>query len=145
MKKTVKAVGKVFAVTLALMIIVSSLTTAFATEGTYGSRGSDPKGILWKKGFSISYNDAQGTRHTFSPSAGLPMKVHYFAVQNEVVDFSNDGQRAFCIEPDRDSELVSQGNTYYYNGTTSSVGLNAYDKQLSAAQKVMLNIVLANG
>ena len=147
MIKKIKKLGKFLALTIASVIALSSISTAFAApqSATGGSRGSQGFGIYWKKEVSLTYTDALGTKSTVQINKNVLTKVHFFARQNYTLDFTDYKQRAFCIEPEKYSELESYGNTYYYNGNLNDAGFDAYNKRLTAGKRKLLNTVLANG
>ena len=147
MIKKIKKLGKFLALTIASVIALSSISTAFAApqSATGGSRGSQSFGIYWKKEVNVNYTDALGTKSNVYTTKNVITKVHFFARQNVTLDFRDYTQRAFCIEPEKTSELTSYGNTYYYNGNLNDAGLSAYNKRLTAGKRTLLNTVLANG
>ena len=152
LNKKMKTFSKVFAVTLALMILLTSMTTAFAaTRVTSGKRATTGRGLLWAVEASYTYKDAQGKSHTYHTTPGSNVAAHYFAAQNETLQYSDYTQRAFCIQPALPTENaqsedgVTHNSPYYYNGTIESGGYEAYDKDLSKNQKSLLAMVLANG
>lgn len=149
MNKKTKIFGKIFAVTLALIIALTTMSTAFAAKlvTVSGSRGTKSMGLRWAKEITYNYKDAQGKSYSLHCIGhGGHFAVHFFARKNQTLNFKDYTQRAYCIQPALDTEYESHGNDYYYNGTIQSGGgVYAYDKALTTNQKSLLNMVLANG
>lgn len=165
MRNHKKIIGRVSAVTLALIIALSSLVTGFAAVNTNGYRYSQYWGIKWKNAISYSYTDSQGdsVSGTMGASPGR-FNVHYFAQNGQSINNFAYAQRAFCIEPEKYTESPTEYNTprnYSYTGSANSTypladttkyisylsrtGLSAYDDRLSPLKKQLLTYVLANG
>ena len=160
-----KIIGRVSAVTLALIIALSSLVTGFAAVNTNGYRYSQYWGIKWKNAISYSYTDSQGDSVSGTMGASLGrFNVHYFAQNGQSINKFAYAQRAFCIEPEKYTESPTEYNTprdYSYTGSANSTypladttkyisylsrtGLSAYDDRLSPLKKQLLTYVLANG
>lgn len=141
--KNKKILRRIFALLIAVVIACSSFATVgAATSWSSGSRGSTSYGIYWKKALSYSYTDAQGKTQKVSYSTNQGFRVHFFAKSGETLDFTNNKQRAFCIEPEKGVELTGDGS---YTTNTDFSGVDAYNKKLSTAQQKVLNYVLAFG
>ena len=125
MKKKTKIFGKIFAVTLALIIALTTMSTAFAAKlvTVSGSRGTTSMGLRWAKEITYNYKDAQGKSYSLHCIGhGGHFAVHFFARKNQTLNFKDYTQRAYCIQPALDTEYESHGNDYYYNGTIQSGG-----------------------
>lgn len=151
-----KIIGRVSAVTLALIIALSSLVTGFAASIGGGHRGSQYFGVKWDHPVSFSYTDSLGNsiNGTMGSSKGY-FNVHFFAQNGQTLSKSAYNQRAFCIEPEKYIEGgIEDGQStsynYQYDSTGSAnylanTGWYAYDSRLSPLKKMQLTYVLANG
>ena len=64
--------------------------------------------------------------------------MHFFAPSGKTLNFSDYTQRAYCIEPDKASELTG-------SATVKSTSQSAAWKQLTTAQQNAVNLILAWG
>ena len=109
-----------------------------AATVTKGTRGKDGKGFYYKKTAKYSYTDANGKAHSQEYAGGEVFGVHFFAPSGKTLNFSDYTQRAYCIEPDKASELTSAA-------TVKSTSQSAAWKQLSSAQQNAVNLILSWG
>ena len=85
-----------------------------------------------------TYTDANGKKHSQHYEGWENFKVHFFAASGKTLNFSDYTQRAYCIEPDKASELTS-------SATVKSTSQSAAWKQLTTAQQNAVNLILAWG
>ena len=127
---------------LCLTVIISSLSVGLfsvsAATVTKGTRGADGKGFIYKKTAEYTYTDANGKKHSQHYEGWENFKVHFFAASGKALNFLDYTQRAYCIEPDKASELTS-------SATVKSTSQSAAWKQLTTAQQNAVNLILAWG
>lgn len=137
-----KLIKKILSVFLCLTVIIGSLSVGLfsvsAATVTKGSRGADGKGFKYKKTAEYTYTDANGKKHSQHYEGWENFKVHFFAPSGKTLNFSDYTQRAYCIEPDKASELTS-------SATVKSTSQSAAWKQLTTAQQNAVNLILAWG
>ena len=137
-----KLIKKMLSVFLCLTVIIGSLSVGFfsvsAATVTKGTRGADGKGFKYKKTAEYTYTDANGKKHSQHYEGWENFKVHFFAASGKTLNFSDYTQRAYCIEPDKASELTS-------SATVKSTSQSAAWKQLSSAQQNAVNLILSWG
>ena len=137
-----KLIKKMLSVFLCLTVIIGSLSVGLfsvsAATVTKGTRGADGKGFKYKKTAEYTYTDANGKKHSQHYEGWENFKVHFFAASGKTLNFSDYTQRAYCIEPDKASELTS-------SATVKSTSQSAAWKQLSSAQQNAVNLVLSWG
>lgn len=173
MKKSARTISRVSAISLALIIALSSLVTAFGATMSGGHRGAHCFGVYWKQLFPFSYTDAEGNKISYevppityssyndtSSDLGPAVARGFFDVvflaqKGQDLSKDNYSQRAFCIEPEKyieDGIEYSATVPYDYNYDSTGIadynaktGSQAYDNRLQAEKKKLLNYVLANG
>lgn len=137
-----KLIKKMLSVFLCLTVIIGSLSVGLfsvsAATVTKGTRGADGKGFKFKKTAEYTYTDANGKKHSQHYEGWENFKVHFFAASGKTLNFSDYTQRAYCIEPDKASELTS-------SATVKSTSQSAAWKQLSSAQQNAVNLILSWG
>lgn len=137
-----KLIKKMLSVFLCLTLIISSLSVGLfsvsAATVTKGTRGADGKGFIYKKTAEYTYTDANGKKHSQHYEGWENFKVHFFAASGKALNFLDYTQRAYCIEPDKASELTS-------SATVKSTSQSAAWKQLTTAQQNAVNLILAWG
>lgn len=137
-----KLIKKMLSVFLCLTVIIGSLSVGLfsvsAATVTKGTRGADGKGFKYKKTAEYTYTDANGKKHSQHYEGWENFKVHFFAPSGKTLNFSDYTQRAYCIEPDKASELTS-------SATVKSTSQSAAWKQLTTAQQNAVNLILAWG
>lgn len=137
-----KLIKKMLSVFLCLTVIIGSLSVGLfsvsAATVTKGTRGANSKGFKYKKTAEYTYTDANGKKHSQHYEGWENFKVHFFAPSGKTLNFSDYTQRAYCIEPDKASELTSAA-------TVKSTSQSAAWKQLSSAQQNAVNLILAWG
>lgn len=137
-----KLIKKMLSVFLCLTVIISSLSVGLfsvsAATVTKGTRGADDKGFIYKKTAEYTYTDANGKKHSQHYEGWENFKVHFFAASGKALNFLDYTQRAYCIEPDKASELTS-------SATVKSTSQSAAWKQLTTAQQNAVNLILAWG
>lgn len=137
-----KLIKKMLSVFLCLTVIIGSLSVGLfsvsAATVTKGTRGADGKGFKYKKTAEYTYTDANGKKHSQHYEGWENFKVHFFAASGKTLNFSDYTQRAYCIEPDKASELTS-------SATAKSTSQSAAWKQLSSAQQNAVNLILSWG
>lgn len=137
-----KLIKKILSVFLCLTVIIGSLSVGLfsvsAATVTKGTRGADGKGFKYKKTAEYTYTDANGKKHSQHYEGWENFKVHFFAPSGKTLNFSDYTQRAYCIEPDKASELTSAA-------TVKSTSQSAAWKQLSSAQQNAVNLILSWG
>lgn len=137
-----KLIKKMLSVFLCLTVIIGSLSVGLfsvsAATVTKGTRGADGKGFKYKKTAEYTYTDANGKKHSQHYEGWENFKVHFFAASGKTLNFSDYTQRAYCIEPDKASELTS-------SATVKSTSQSAAWKQLTTAQQNAVNLILAWG
>lgn len=137
-----KLIKKMLSVFLCLTVIISSLSVGLfsvsAATVTKGTRGADGKGFIYKKTAEYTYIDANGKKHSQHYEGWENFKVHFFAASGKALNFLDYTQRAYCIEPDKASELTS-------SATVKSTSQSAAWKQLTTAQQNAVNLILAWG
>lgn len=137
-----KLIKKMLSVFLCLTVIIGSLSVGLfsvsAATVTKGTRGADGKGFIYKKTAEYTYTDANGKKHSQHYEGWENFKVHFFAASGKTLNFSDYTQRAYCIEPDKASELTS-------SATVKSTSQSAAWKQLSSAQQNAVNLILSWG
>lgn len=137
-----KLIKKMLSVFLCLTVIIGSLSVGLfsvsAATVTKGTRGADGKGFKYKKTAEYTYTDANGKKHSQHYEGLENFKVHFFAASGKTLNFSDYTQRAYCIEPDKASELTS-------SATVKSTSQSAAWKQLSSAQQNAVNLILSWG
>lgn len=136
-----KLIKKMLSVFLCLTVIIGSLSVGLFSVGAAtvkGNRGADGKGFIYKKTAEYTYIDANGKKHSQHYEGWENFKVHFFAASGKALNFSDYTQRAYCIEPDKASELTS-------SATVKSTTQSAAWKQLTTAQQNAVNLILAWG
>lgn len=136
-----KLIKKILSVFLCLTIIIGSLSVgsfSVSAASVKGNRGADGKGFIYKKTAEYTYTDANGKKHSQHYEGWENFKVHFFAASGKTLNFSDYTQRAYCIEPDKASELTS-------SATVKSTSQSAAWKQLTTAQQNAVNLILAWG
>lgn len=137
-----KLIKKMLSVFLCLTVIIGSLSVGLfsvsAATVTKGTRGANSKGFKYKKTAEYTYTDANGKKHSQHYEGWENFKVHFFAASGKTLNFSDYTQRAYCIEPDKASELTS-------SATVKSTSQSAAWKQLTTAQQNAVNLILAWG
>ena len=137
-----KLIKKMLSVFLCLTVIIGSLSVGLfsvsAATVTKGTRGADGKGFKYKKTAEYTYTDAYGKKHSQHYEGWENFKVHFFAASGKTLNFSDYTQRAYCIEPDKASELTS-------SATVKSTSQSAAWKQLTTAQQNAVNLILSWG
>lgn len=136
-----KLIKKILSVFLCLTVIIGSLSVGlFSVRAATvkGNRGADGKGFIYKKTAEYTYIDANGKKHSQHYEGWENFKVHFFAASGKALNFSDYTQRAYCIEPDKASELTS-------SATVKSTSQSAAWKQLTTAQQNAVNLILAWG
>lgn len=137
-----KLIKKMLSVFLCLTVIIGSLSVGLfsvsAATVTKGTRGADGKGFIYKKTAEYTYTDANGKKHSQHYEGWENFKVHFFAPSGKTLNFLDYTQRAYCIEPDKASELTS-------SATVKSTSQSAAWKQLTTAQQNAVNLILAWG
>ena len=137
-----KLIKKMLSVFLCLTVNISSLSVGLfsvsAATVTKGTRGADGKGFIYKKTAEYTYTDANGKKHSQHYEGWENFKVHFFAASGKALNFLDYTQRAYCIEPDKASELTS-------SATVKSTSQSAAWKQLTTAQQNAVNLILAWG
>lgn len=143
-----RKIKRIISILLCLTVLFGSISATTAQAATIsastsatnkGQRGKDGKGIYYLKTPTYTYKDAQGKTHSQSYAGGEVFGVHFFAPAGKTLSFLDYSQRAYCIEPDKPSELQSNGNY-----TTNPTSATAW-KQLTSAQQNAVNLVLAWG
>ena len=150
MKKSLaKIIG---AVVLAATIALSSVSAAFGantgeTAGVAnmrsGHRSSSESNILWAKNVNFTYKDAQNNEHTAKFNANSGFCLHYFSEGASTGDIYSPKNFAVCIEPDKAIDGFSSGDIIASDSARNDV--EAYSKNLTKDQQILLNYVLANG
>lgn len=136
-----KLIKKMLSVFLCLTVIIGSLSVGLfsvSAATVKGNRGADGKGLIYKKTAEYTYIDANGKKHSQHYEGWENFKVHFFAASGKALNFSDYTQRAYCIEPDKASELTS-------SATVKSTSQSAAWKQLTTAQQNAVNLILAWG
>lgn len=136
-----KLIKKMLSVFLCLTVIIGSLSVgsfSVSAASVKGNRGADGKGFIYKKTAEYTYTDANGKKHSQHYEGWENFKVHFFAPSGKTLNFSDYTQRAYCIEPDKASELTS-------SATVKSTSQSAAWKQLTTAQQNAVNLILAWG
>lgn len=136
-----KLIKKMLSVFLCLTVIIGSLSVgsfSVSAASVKGNRGADGKGFIYKKTAEYTYTDANGKKHSQHYEGWENFKVHFFAASGKTLNFSDYTQRAYCIEPDKASELTS-------SATIKSTSQSAAWKQLSSAQQNAVNLILSWG
>ena len=136
-----KLIKKMLSVFLCLTVIIGSLSVGLfsvSAATVKGNRGADGKGFIYKKTAEYTYIDANGKKHSQHYEGWENFKVHFFAASGKTLNFSDYTQRAYCIEPDKASELTS-------SATVKSTSQSAAWKQLSSAQQNAVNLILSWG
>lgn len=136
-----KLIKKMMSVFLCLTVIIGSLSVGLfsvSAATVKGNRGADGKGFIYKKTAEYTYIDANGKKHSQHYEGWENFKVHFFAASGKALNFSDYTQRAYCIEPDKASELTS-------SATVKSTSQSAAWKQLTTAQQNAVNLILAWG
>lgn len=137
-----KLIKKMLSVFLCLTVIIGSLSVGLfsvsAATVTKGTRGANSRGFKYKKTAEYTYTDANGKKHSQHYEGWENFKVHFFAPSGKTLNFSDYTQRAYCIEPDKASELTSAA-------TVKSTSQSAAWKQLSSAQQNAVNLILSWG
>ena len=137
-----KLIKKMLSVFLCLTVIIGSLSVGLvsvsAATVTKGNRGKNGEGFYYKKTAKYSYTDTNGKAHSQEYAGGEVFGVHFFAPSGKTLNFSDYTQRAYCIEPDKASELISAA-------TVKSTSQSAAWKQLSSAQQNAVNLILSWG
>lgn len=136
-----KLIKKMLSVFLCLTVIIGSLSVGLfsvSAASVKGNRGADGKGFIYKKTAEYTYIDANGKKHSQHYEGWENFKVHFFAASGKALNFSDYTQRAYCIEPDKASELTS-------SATVKSTSQSAAWKQLTTAQQNAVNLILAWG
>lgn len=136
-----KLIKKMLSVFLCLTVIIGSLSVGLfsvSAASVKGNRGADGKGFIYKKTAEYTYTDANGKKHSQHYEGWENFKVHFFAPSGKTLNFSDYTQRAYCIEPDKASELTS-------SATVKSTSQSAAWKQLTTAQQNAVNLILAWG
>lgn len=133
-----KLIKKILSVFLCLTVVIGSLSVGLFSVSaavTKGNRGADGKGFKYKKTAEYTYTDANGKKHSQYYDGWENFKVHFFAPSGKTLNFSDYTQRAYCIEPDKASELTSAA-------TVKSTSQSAAWKQLTTAQQNAVNLIL---
>ena len=136
-----KLIKKILSVFLCLTVIIGSLSVgsfSVSAASVKGNRGADGKGFIYKKTAEYTYTDANGKKHSQHYEGWENFKVHFFAPSGKTLNFSDYTQRAYCIEPDKASELTS-------SATVKSTSQSAAWKQLTTAQQNAVNLILSWG
>lgn len=136
-----KLIKKILSVFLCLTVIIGSLSVgsfSVSAASVKGNRGADGKGFIYKKTAEYTYTDANGKKHSQHYEGWEKFKVHFFAPSGKTLNFLDYTQRAYCIEPDKASELTS-------SATVKSTSQSAAWKQLTTAQQNAVNLILAWG
>lgn len=137
-----KLIKKILSVFLCLTVIIGSLSvgsfSVSAASVTKGTRGADAKGFKYKKTAEYTYTDANGKKHSQHYEGWENFKVHFFAPSGKALNFLDYTQRAYCIEPDKASELQS-------DAIVKSTSQSAAWKQLTTAQQNAVNLILSWG
>ena len=136
-----KLIKKMLSVFLCLTVIIGSLSVGLfsvSAATVKGNRGADGKGFIYKKTAEYTYIDTNGKKHSQHYEGWENFKVHFFAASGKALNFSDYTQRAYCIEPDKASELTS-------SATVKSTSQSAAWKQLTTAQQNAVNLILAWG
>lgn len=136
-----KLIKKILSVFLCLTVIIGSLSVgsfSASAASVKGNRGADGKGFIYKKTAEYTYTDANGKKHSQHYEGWENFKVHFFAPSGKALNFLDYTQRAYCIEPDKASELQS-------DATVKSTSQSAAWKQLTTAQQNAVNLILAWG
>lgn len=136
-----KLIKKILSVFLCLTVIIGSLSVgSFSVSAALvkGNRGADGKGFIYKKTAEYTYTDANGKKHSQHYEGWENFKVHFFAPSGKTLNFLDYTQRAYCIEPDKASELTG-------SATVKSTSQSAAWKQLTTAQQNAVNLILAWG
>lgn len=136
-----KLIKKMLSVFLCLTVIIGSLSVGLfsvSAASVKGNRGADGKGFIYKKTAEYTYTDANGKKHSQHYEGWENFKVHFFAPSGKTLNFSDYTQRAYCIEPDKASELTS-------SATVKSTSQSAAWKQLTTAQQNAVNLILSWG
>lgn len=136
-----KLIKKMLSVFLCLTVIIGSLSVGLfsvSAATVKGNRGADGTGFIYKKTAEYTYIDANGKKHSQHYEGWENFKVHFFAASGKALNFSDYTQRAYCIEPDKASELTS-------SATVKSTSQSAAWKQLTTAQQNAVNLILAWG
>lgn len=136
-----KLIKKILSVFLCLTVIIGSLSVgsfSVSAASVKGNRGADGKGFIYKKTAEYTYTDANGKKHSQHYDGWENFKVHFFAPSGKTLNFSDYTQRAYCIEPDKASELTG-------SATVKSTSQSAAWKQLTTAQQNAVNLILAWG
>ena len=136
-----KLIKKILSVFLCLTVIIGSLSVgsfSVSAASVKGNRGADGKGFIYKKTAEYTYTDANGKKHSQHYEGWENFKVHFFAPSGKALNFSDYTQRAYCIEPDKASELTG-------SATVKSTSQSAAWKQLTTAQQNAVNLILAWG
>lgn len=136
-----KLIKKMLSVFLCLTVIIGSLSVSLfsvSAASVKGNRGADGKGFIYKKTAEYTYTDANGKKHSQHYEGWENFKVHFFAPSGKTLNFLDYTQRAYCIEPDKASELTS-------SATVKSTSQSAAWKQLTTAQQNAVNLILAWG
>lgn len=136
-----KLIKKMLSVFLCLTVIIGSLSVGLfsvSAASVKGNRGADGKGFIYKKTAEYTYTDANGKKHSQHYEGWENFKVHFFAASGKTLNFSDYTQRAYCIEPDKASELTS-------SATVKSTSQSVAWKQLSSAQQNAVNLILSWG
>lgn len=136
-----KLIKKMLSVFLCLTVIIGSLSVGLVSVSAAtvkGNRGKNGEGFYYKKTAKYSYTDANGKTHSQEYAGGEVFGVHFFAPSGKTLNFSDYTQRAYCIEPDKASELTSAA-------TVKSTSQSAAWKQLTSAQQNAVNLILSWG
>lgn len=136
-----KLIKKILSVFLCLTVIIGSLSVgsfSVSAASVKGNRGADGKGFIYKKTAEYTYTDANGKKHSQHYEGWENFKVHFFAASGKNLNFLDYTQRAYCIEPDKASELTSAA-------TVKNTSQSAAWKQLTTAQQNAVNLILAWG
>lgn len=136
-----KLIKKMLSVFLCLTVIIGSLSVGLfsvSAATVKGNRGADGKGFIYKKTAEYTYTDANGKKHSQHYEGWENFKVHFFAPSGKALNFLDYTQRAYCIEPDKASELTG-------SATVKSTSQSAAWKQLTTAQQNAVNLILAWG
>lgn len=136
-----KLIKKILSVFLCLTVIIGSLSVgsfSVSAASVKGNRGADGKGFIYKKTAEYTYTDANGKKHSQHYDGWENFKVHFFAPSGKPLNFLDYTQRAYCIEPDKASELTG-------SATVKSTSQSAAWKQLTTAQQNAVNLILAWG
>lgn len=136
-----KLIKKILSVFLCLTVIIGSLSVgsfSVSAASVKGNRGAAGKGFIYKKTAEYTYTDANGKKHSQHYEGWENFKVHFFAPSGKTLNFLDYTQRAYCIEPDKASELTS-------SATVKSTSQSAAWKQLTTAQQNAVNLILSWG